>query len=204
MTDGNDCQIFPHGNCRNTPVEVFETRYPWFTECYRLNLDAGGPGRTRGGLGITSLLHVEADEIIVSALCDRSKIAPWGVHGGGDGDRLAYLVRDGRLDRFQTFSEAFGTPSDTKFSNVQLRRGDTVMLRSPSGGGYGPPFGATARSTSPRTSGRATSRESDAMRPLRRCCPRGLQHRPGRHASREKRAEVARWHGLSAMSPGRT
>ena len=27
-TDGNDCQICPHGNCRNTPVEVFETRYP--------------------------------------------------------------------------------------------------------------------------------------------------------------------------------
>ncbi len=51
-------------------VEVFETRYPWFTECYRLNADAGGPGRTRGGLGITRLLHVEAGhEIVVSALC---------------------------------------------------------------------------------------------------------------------------------------
>ena len=132
--------ICPHGNCRNTPVEVFETRYPWFTECYQLNADAGGPGRTRGGLGITRLLHVEADEIVVSALCDRSKVAPWGVYGGHDGDRLAYLVRTAGSSRFRTFSEAFGTPSDTKFSNVRLHRGDVVMLRSPSGGGYGPPW----------------------------------------------------------------
>lgn len=139
-TDGNNCQICPHGNCRNTPVEVFETRYPWFTECYQLNADAGGPGRTRGGLGITRLLHVEADEIVVSALCDRSKVAPWGVYGGHDGDRLAYLVRTAGSSRFRTFSEAFGTPSDTKFSNVRLHRGDVVMLRSPSGGGYGPPW----------------------------------------------------------------
>jgi N-methylhydantoinase B/oxoprolinase/acetone carboxylase alpha subunit len=119
---------------------VFETRYPWFTECYRLNVDAGGPGRTRGGLGITRLLHVEADEIVVSALCDRSRVSPWGVHGGDEGDRLAYLVRTVGSDEFRTFSEVFGTPSDTKFSNVRLRRGDVVMLRSPSGGGYGPPW----------------------------------------------------------------
>ena len=42
-------------------------------------------------------------------------------------------------DEFRTFSDAFGTTSPTKFSNVRLGRGDTVMLRSPSGGGYGPP-----------------------------------------------------------------
>jgi N-methylhydantoinase B len=41
---------------------------------------------------------------------------------------------------FVAFSEAFGTISDTKFSNIRLHRGDAVMLRSPSGGGYGPPW----------------------------------------------------------------
>ncbi|MFQ5426262.1 MAG: hydantoinase B/oxoprolinase family protein [Gaiellales bacterium] len=138
-TDGNNAQIVPHGNCRNTPVEVFESRYPWTVHEYRLNDDAGGAGRTRGGLGVTRILEVEADEITVSALCDRSKISPWGVHGGLEGDRLAYLVKRVGSDEFLPFSEAFGTVSDTKFSNVRLRRGDLVMLHSPSGGGYGPP-----------------------------------------------------------------
>ena len=123
-TDGNDAQIVPHGNCRNTPVEVFETRYPWLHEEYQLNPDTGGPGRTRGGLGITRVMTVEADEIVVSALCDRSKVAPWGIFGGGDGGRTGVPRAREAARTFQTFSQAFGTPSDTKFSNVRLQRGD--------------------------------------------------------------------------------
>jgi N-methylhydantoinase B/oxoprolinase/acetone carboxylase alpha subunit len=159
-TDGNDAQIVPHGNCRNTPVEVFESRYPWLTHEYRLNDGAGGPGRTRGGLGITRILEVEADEIVVSALCDRSKVWPWGVHGGREGDRLAYLVKRAGDDRFRTFSEAFGTVSDTKFSNVRLRRGDLVMLHSPSGGGYGPPWERPPEKVAEDVRNRFVSRES--------------------------------------------
>jgi N-methylhydantoinase B len=139
-TDGNSAQIVPHGNCQNTPLEVFETRYPWLHSEYRLNPDAGGPGRTRGGLGITRVMTVEADEIVVSALCDRSKVSPWGLVGGREGERLAFLVKHAGEDEFRTFSALFGTLSATKFSNVRLKRGDTVMLRSPSGGGYGPPW----------------------------------------------------------------
>jgi N-methylhydantoinase B/oxoprolinase/acetone carboxylase alpha subunit len=67
-------------------------------------------------------------------------VFPWGVHGGEVGERLAFLVRRAGTEKFRTFSEAFGTTSPTKFSNVRLLRGDTVMLRSPSGGGYGPPW----------------------------------------------------------------
>jgi N-methylhydantoinase B/oxoprolinase/acetone carboxylase alpha subunit len=85
-------------------------------------------------------MTVEADEVVVSALCDRSKVSPWGVHGGRPGERLAFLVKRAGDDGFVTFSQAFGTISPTKFSNVRLLRGDTVMLRSPSGGGYGPPY----------------------------------------------------------------
>jgi N-methylhydantoinase B len=142
--DGNNAQIVPHGNCQNTPVEVFESRFPWIHHGYRLNRDGGGPGRTRGGLGVTRTMTVEADEITVSALCDRSRVAPWGLFGGDDGERTAFLVRRAGEDGFIAFSEAFGTISDTKFSNVRLKRGDTVMLRSPSGGGYGPPWERSA------------------------------------------------------------
>ena len=85
-------------------------------------------------------MTVEADEIVVSALCDRSRIAPWGLFGGGEGETTAFLLRRARArGASRTFSEAAGTVSDTKFSNVRLERGDAVLLRSPSGGGYGPP-----------------------------------------------------------------
>jgi N-methylhydantoinase B/oxoprolinase/acetone carboxylase alpha subunit len=159
-TDGNNAQIVPHGNCRNTPVEVFESRYPWITHEYRLNDDAGGAGRTRGGLGINRILEVEADEITVSALCDRSKTSPWGVHGGLDGDRLAYLVKRADSEDFVPFSEAFGTVSDTKFSNVRLERGDQVMLHSPSGGGYGSPIERDPEKVAADVANRFVSRES--------------------------------------------
>jgi N-methylhydantoinase B len=56
------------------------------------------------------------------------------------GERLAFLVKRSGEPEFVTFVEAFGVTSPTKFSNVRLRQGDTVMLRSPSGGGYGPPW----------------------------------------------------------------
>jgi N-methylhydantoinase B len=84
-------------------------------------------------------MTVEADEIVVSALCDRSRIAPWGLFGGGEGQTTAFLMRREGAPAFAPFSEAAGTVSDTKFSNVRLQRGDQVLLRSPSGGGYGPP-----------------------------------------------------------------
>ena len=146
-TDGNDAQIVPHGNCHNTPVEVFETRYPWLTRRYRLNPDGGGAGRTRGGLGITRVMTVEADEIVVSALCDRSKVAPWGLFGGGDGRAGVACRRRAEAERFRTFREAFGTPSDTKFSERAAARAATrCCLRSPSGGGYGPTRWSATRS----------------------------------------------------------
>jgi N-methylhydantoinase B/oxoprolinase/acetone carboxylase alpha subunit len=84
-------------------------------------------------------MTVEADEITVSALFDRAKNAPWGLFGGLGGERAMLLVRLAGSERFQTFSQAFGTISDSKFANVRLHRGDTIVLRSPSGGGYGPP-----------------------------------------------------------------
>jgi N-methylhydantoinase B/oxoprolinase/acetone carboxylase alpha subunit len=49
------------------------------------------------------------------------------------------LVRRAGDEEWQPFTDAFGTASGSKFSNVRLHRGDTIMLRTPSGGGYGPP-----------------------------------------------------------------
>ena len=49
--DGNDAIIVKNGNCRNTPVEIFETRFPLRVVEYSLIEGSGGPGHMRGGLG---------------------------------------------------------------------------------------------------------------------------------------------------------
>ena len=85
-------------------------------------------------------MTVNADEIVVNAFTDRSRVQPWGLFGGDPGSCGAFLVKRGGEGEWQYFTEAFGTPSDTKFSNVRLRRGDQVLLRTPSGAGYGDPL----------------------------------------------------------------
>lgn len=139
-SDGNNAQIVPHANCRNTPVEIFETRWPWIHERYGLHDDSAGPGRHRGGLGIERVMEVGGEIITVSALADRGKRAPWGLRGGGDGSTTRIELQRAGEDGFRSFQEHFGLASATKFANVRLREGDRVRLVSPSGGGYGDPL----------------------------------------------------------------
>ena len=138
--DGNSQIIVINGNCRNTPVEVFESRYPIRVESYRLLEDSGGPGRNRGGLGMERILTIDADEITVSALFNRMLVDPFGLHGGRPGRNSGIYVRPAGVGEWRTFSEVFGTMSPSKFSNVVLRRGDQVKLVAPGGGGLGDPL----------------------------------------------------------------
>ncbi len=135
--DGNNVMCPENGNCRNTPVEVLETKFPLLTLEYRLRPDSGGAGKYRGGLGSTRVLEVLAPEMTVSALMDRTKTQAWGLFGGGQGAKGGIFVKKKGETRFRTFSEAFGTISNSKFSRIVLHEGDQVMLQSPGGGGYG-------------------------------------------------------------------
>jgi N-methylhydantoinase B len=139
LKDGNDAEITRHSNCRNTPIEVFEHRYPLRTLEYRLVQDSGGPGEHRGGLATQRTLQVTADEITFSALFDRSKIPASGLFGGGPGLGSELLVRRADECEFRRFDEVFGVASPTKFTNVVLRRGDELRYRAPGGAGYGDP-----------------------------------------------------------------
>ncbi|HEY3182414.1 MAG TPA: hydantoinase B/oxoprolinase family protein [Gaiellaceae bacterium] len=137
--DGNDGEITRHSNCRNTPIEVFEHRYPLRTLEYRLVTDSGGPGEHRGGLATQRTLLVTADEITFSALFDRLRIPPSGLFGGGPGRGSELVVRRAGESAFRRFDEVFGVASPTKFTNVVLRRGDELRYRAPGGAGFGDP-----------------------------------------------------------------
>jgi N-methylhydantoinase B len=138
--DGNNMVVTINGNCRNTPVEVFETRYPAFRiDSYRLVADSGGPGEFRGGLGGERIFVVTVPEVTVSALLNRMKTEPWGVVGGHVGAVGGLWVRRAGQSDWRTFVEEFGTLSPSKFSGVTLREGDQVRILMPGGGGYGDP-----------------------------------------------------------------
>jgi N-methylhydantoinase B len=137
--DGNDVVIIVHGNCRNTPVEIFETRYPFRVLEYSLRADSGGPGRSRGGLGGTRILEVTAP-LTASALMERMCVPPWGLFGGRPAPGSGLYVRRNGDVAFRTFSEAFGTASAVKFSSIRLEPGDQVKICFPGGGGYGDPL----------------------------------------------------------------
>jgi len=55
--------------------------------------------------------------------------------GPGLGSEAAFYEPE-----FRTFSEAYGTVSPSKFTNIQLLPGDEVLIDSPGGGGYGDPL----------------------------------------------------------------
>ena len=138
-SDGNSAQNHIHGNCRNTPVEIFETRYPWLTASYELVQDSAGAGRQRGGLSTRRELRVLAPEINLSVFMDHVKFGAWGLFGGLPGDTAKVLVKRAGDDVYRPFTDAFGTVSPSKFANIRLKAGDQVLLQSAGGGGYGDP-----------------------------------------------------------------
>lgn len=134
-----------NGNCRNTPVEVFETKYPFLTLEYSMRGDSGGVGRHRGGLGSARRLRVMAPEITVSTLLDRTRTHAWGLFGGGGGASSALLVKKKSDKYFLTFSEAFGTVSASKFTRIVLKEGDEVIIEFPGRGRLWPSKGTSGR-----------------------------------------------------------
>ena len=139
FADGNSAVDSINGNCRITPVEVFETRFPWLVESLAFNTDSGGAGTHRGGLGYTKQMLCVNDEIICSQMTDRHIFAPWGLYGGKEGGKGATLVRKNGGNDWQTVPEAFGKASTSRYSNIAIKRGDRVRLVTPGGGGYGDP-----------------------------------------------------------------
>ena len=119
------------GVARTTPIEVLEQRYPVLIDKYTLRSDSGGPGRHRGGLGITYRCRLLGKEAKASFLMDHGLTGPHGLLGGGAGAKTDIVVsRSG---------ETFRTPHLTKGENIPLVAGDWVEVRTPGGGGYGPP-----------------------------------------------------------------
>ncbi len=116
-------------NTLNTPIERIEADYPIIMVEYRLRADSEGPGTFRGGLGITRAFKLTKGKATVTVLAERCKTSPWGLRGGGLGERARHYVikKDGSLIELGCKE------------TITIEEGDIVYINTPGGGGYGDP-----------------------------------------------------------------
>ena len=108
-------------NTLNTPVEALELEFPLLVRRYAVRRGSGGAGLHRGGDGVVRELEALA-EMTFSLLTERRRHAPPGAAGGHPGAPGRNL-----LD---------GEPLPPKASG-SLRRGQTLRIETPGGGGFG-------------------------------------------------------------------
>ncbi len=122
--DGLSCMSWP-SNVSSTPVEISEHIAPIRIHHKRLRPDSGGMGRHRGGLGQEVLIESRSDSpIAVSFLAERTIFPAFGIEGGQAGAPGVLQINRETVDPKRQYV---------------LRRGDTVLLATPGGGGHGDP-----------------------------------------------------------------
>ena len=114
-------------NTLNTPVEALEYAYPLRVRRYGLRRGSGGAGRHRGGDGLVRDLEFLCPAT-VTILSERRRTVPYGLLGGEPGrpGRNLLIHGDQELD--------LGGKVE-----IQVEPGDVLRLRTPGGGGWGPP-----------------------------------------------------------------
>ena len=112
-------------NTLNTPIEALEYTYPFQVNEYSIRYGSGGKGLHRGGDGIVREIKLLSDAE-VTVLSERRKLSPYGLFGGEPGVKgKTVIIKNGREEE-----------KSGKFS-TSLKKGDTVRIETPGGGGYG-------------------------------------------------------------------
>jgi N-methylhydantoinase B len=124
LRDGVTTLSWP-SNVSSTSVEISEHIAPFRIRHKKLRPDSGGPGRHRGGLGQEIAFEIRSPTpMAVSFLAERTRFPAFGIEGGKPGAPGAVVIN--------------GETVDPKRQYV-LKAGDTVVLRTPGGGGHGDP-----------------------------------------------------------------
>jgi N-methylhydantoinase B len=125
----NGCSTI--GISKAPPVEIMEQTYPVLYRRYALHEGSGGAGRHRGGFGLDYEIELLRGEARASFVMDHGRVGPQGALGGQDGAvNRVEVIRDGVTLIPEHLSKA---------QDIALRPGDRVRVRTPGGGGYGPP-----------------------------------------------------------------
>lgn len=127
--DGMDGVHTNMTNTLNTPVEVIEQSFPFVVNKYGLVDESAGPGKYRGGLGLTREITVLDDGFTVTLMSDRQKNGPWGLFRGKEGKTSSchLTTPEGKIKKLSSKE------------TINLLRNSTITLKTAGGGGYGEP-----------------------------------------------------------------
>ena len=125
-------------NTLNTPIEALEFAYPLRVRRYEIRRGTGGVGSQRGGDGLIREIEL-LQPATVSLLSERRRFPPYGLQGGEAGvPGRNVLIPSPNADG-QAASER---PAERELPgkiSFQARRGDTIRIETPGGGGHGAP-----------------------------------------------------------------
>jgi 5-oxoprolinase (ATP-hydrolysing) len=123
---GSDAVHHHMTNTRITDPEVIEFRYPVRILRTSIRKDSGGYGKYRGGDGMIREFEF-LEPVNLSLLTQRRSSGPYGMKGGGPGKKgRQYIVRsDGSTIELKSTA------------NIDLDRGDRLVVLTPGGGGFG-------------------------------------------------------------------
>jgi 5-oxoprolinase (ATP-hydrolysing) len=115
-------------NSRLTDPEVLEWRYPVRLERFEIRRGSGGGGRHRGGDGVVREVRFLAP-MSAAILSNHRRIRPFGLAGGEPGAPGRNRVRraDGREEVLSATAR------------IDVSPGDSVIIETPGGGGFGAP-----------------------------------------------------------------
>ena len=121
--DGSACLPYPT-NVRSTPVELMESEAGILVEYKQFVTNSGGVGQHRGGSAQEiKIRNRSRAPMYVSLIAERTKTAPRGLFGGGDGLAPKFEMED-------------GMPINPKGIHV-IGPGAAFVVRAHGGGGYG-------------------------------------------------------------------
>ncbi len=115
-------------NTRMTDPEVLETRFPVRVEEFSIRRNSGGKGRWSGGDGIVRRIGF-LDDMTVTILSSHRSVPPYSLAGGEPGKtgKNAVIRADGSLEMLAGNDQ------------IEVHPGDVFLLKTPGGGGFGPP-----------------------------------------------------------------
>ncbi|UWE10539.1 hydantoinase B/oxoprolinase family protein [Actinacidiphila bryophytorum] len=114
-------------NSRLTDPEVLEWRHPVLVEDFAVRRGSGGAGQWHGGDGAVRRIRF-LEPMTVTTLSSHRRVPPYGMAGGSPG-----ALGSARVERTDG-TVHYLAASDS----ARLAPGDTLVIETPGGGGYGP------------------------------------------------------------------
>lgn len=132
--DGSDVTTACFGTgLMSQPSEGNERVNPTRADEFQIKQDSPGPGKWRGGAGvIKSSTLLEAENTVMSYICDRERAVVWGVEGGLPSMPHGLMIQDGATGEEKWLGSVF--------SNYKIKSGDKFTRPTAGGGGYGDPM----------------------------------------------------------------